>query len=34
MTAAIRDFCAATGQPVPEGLGALARCAIDSLALS
>jgi len=34
MTAAIRDFCAGTGQPVPEGLGALARCAIDSLALS
>src|SRR2546428_353733 len=27
MTAAIRDFCAETGQPVPEGLGWLARCA-------
>jgi rhamnulokinase len=34
MTAAIRGFCAETGQPQPEGLGALARCAIDSLALS
>jgi rhamnulokinase len=34
MTAAIRDFCAETGQPRPEGLGALSRCAIDSLALS
>ena len=34
MTATIRDFCAKTGQPVPEGLGGLARCAIDSLALS
>src|SRR5438132_12441904 len=34
MTATIRDFCAETGQPVPEGLGGLARCAIDSLALS
>jgi rhamnulokinase len=34
MTATIRSFCAETGQPVPEGLGALARCAIDSLALS
>ncbi len=34
MTAAIRDFCAETGQPLPEELGGLARCAIDSLALS
>jgi rhamnulokinase len=34
MTAAIRDFCAGTGQPVPQGPGDLARCAIDSLALS
>jgi rhamnulokinase len=34
MTAAIRQFCAETGQAVPEGLGSLARCAIDSLALS
>jgi rhamnulokinase len=34
MTVAIRDFCAETGQPLPEGLGGLARCAIDSLALS
>jgi len=34
MTAAIREFCSETGQPVPEGLGSLARCAIDSLALS
>ncbi len=34
MTMAIREFCVETGQPVPEGLGGLARCAIDSLALS
>jgi len=34
MTAAIRGFCTESGQPVPEGLGGLARCAIDSLALS
>ena len=34
MTAALRDFCAETGQPVPEGPDRLARCAIDSLALS
>ena len=34
MTAAIRDFCAETRQPVPEGPERLARCAIDSLALS
>src|SRR5437660_11095373 len=34
MTAALRDFCAETGQPVPEGPDRLARCGIDSLALS
>jgi len=34
MTAAIRDACAGAGQPVPEDLGGLVRCAIDSLALS
>jgi len=34
MTTAIRDFCAETAQPVPEGPERLARCAIDSLALS
>jgi rhamnulokinase len=34
MTAAIRAFCAEAGQPVPGSLGELARCAIDSLALS
>jgi rhamnulokinase len=33
MIEAIRGFCAETGQPVPEGAGALARCAFESLAL-
>jgi len=34
MIAAIRGFCAETGQPAPDDVGALARCAFDSLALS
>lgn len=34
MIAAIRSFCAETGQPEPADDGALARCALDSLALS
>jgi len=34
MIAAIRGFCAETGQPEPADVGALARCAFDSLALS
>ncbi len=34
MIAAIRGFCAETGQPEPSGAGELARCALDSLALS
>lgn len=34
MPARIRAFCAATGQPVPETIGAVARCVVDSLALS
>jgi rhamnulokinase len=34
MIAAIRGFCAETGQPEPVGVGPLARCAYDSLALS
>jgi len=29
----IRDYCARSGQPVPDGVGAIARCVIDSLAL-
>jgi rhamnulokinase len=29
----IRDACAATGQPVPEGPGQIARCVLESLAL-
>ncbi|MFO7650734.1 MAG: rhamnulokinase family protein [bacterium] len=33
MRAAIRSFCRRTGQPVPHGLGPLARCVIESLAL-
>ncbi|HET9597170.1 MAG TPA: rhamnulokinase [Anaeromyxobacteraceae bacterium] len=34
MVEAVRAFCAATGQPLPDGPGALARCAFESLALS
>jgi rhamnulokinase len=33
MIEAVRGFCAETDQPVPEGAGALARCAFESLAL-
>jgi len=33
MPAAIRDFCKRTGQPVPQDKGAVARCALESLAL-
>jgi rhamnulokinase len=33
MPAAIRGFCAQTGQPVPETHGAVIRCALESLAL-
>ncbi len=33
MPKAIQDFCAATGQPVPSGRGALVRVALESLAL-
>jgi rhamnulokinase len=34
MPSRIRDYCTRTGQPVPTSVGAVARCAIDSLALS
>jgi len=34
MAGAIRDFCRRTGQPVPEGVGPLARCVFESLALA
>jgi len=34
MIAAIRGYCAETGQPEPADVGQLARCAFDSLALS
>jgi rhamnulokinase len=33
MPARIRAFCRATGQPVPQGKGAVVRCALESLAL-
>jgi rhamnulokinase len=33
MPARIRAFCKRTGQPVPEGKGAVVRCALESLAL-
>jgi len=34
MAEALRGFCAETGQPDPGGLGGLARCAFESLALT
>jgi rhamnulokinase len=34
MTDAVRAYCAGTGQPEPADAGSLARCALDSLALS
>lgn len=34
MPARIRAYCAATGQPVPTTVGEIARCVVDSLALS
>jgi rhamnulokinase len=33
LPARIRDYCRRSGQPVPESVGAVARCVIDSLAL-
>ncbi len=33
MPEAIRAFCRATGQPVPDGIGPIIRCALESLAL-
>jgi rhamnulokinase len=33
MPAALREFCQQTGQPVPDGEGAVVRCALESLAL-
>ena len=34
MPARIRAYCARNGIPVPEGVGAVARCVVDSLALA
>lgn len=31
MCAAVRDYCARSGQPVPESVGAMARCTFESL---
>ncbi len=33
MPSAIREFCTATGQDAPESVGAVIRCALESLAL-
>ncbi|WP_298482069.1 rhamnulokinase family protein [uncultured Chloroflexus sp.] len=33
MPARIRDYCRRTGQPVPETVGEIVRCCLDSLAL-
>ncbi|WP_051266093.1 rhamnulokinase [Nakamurella lactea] len=33
MPTRIREYCARTGQPVPQSFGAVARCILDSLAL-
>jgi rhamnulokinase len=33
MPARVRDFCRANGQPVPESVGQVARCVLESLAL-
>lgn len=33
MPSRIRQYCARTGSPVPQSIGAVARCVIDSLAL-
>ncbi|MFC2016008.1 rhamnulokinase family protein, partial [Chloroflexota bacterium] len=33
MPARIREFCRATGQPVPESKGAVLRCALEGIAL-
>jgi rhamnulokinase len=33
MPAALAEFCRKTGQAVPDGPGAIVRCALDSLAL-
>ncbi|MEJ7651505.1 MAG: rhamnulokinase family protein [Nakamurella sp.] len=33
MPSRVREYCAATGQPVPQSVGEIARCVVDSLAL-
>ncbi|MBB3083816.1 rhamnulokinase [Geodermatophilus sabuli] len=34
MPARVQEYCRRTGQPVPESPGAIARCVVDSLAVS
>ena len=33
MAGRVRDYCIASGQPVPESIGAVVRCVLESLAL-
>jgi sugar (pentulose or hexulose) kinase len=33
MAGRVREYCRKTGQPVPESIGAVVRCVLESLAL-